>query len=272
MSATLRAIMLDPAAGWIARGTAAKVLATADARDAICTLLDLFFVQTEENDLWDTALAVELLGDTSAIPRLIHALRDDNLHRRRAAARALGWIWPVTKRAAKALVFALEDRTQPQPVREEAAESLAYSGYEKAVEPLIEVLQESDVRMRFWAVFALGGIGQQQRFSVDAGKKDAINPRIIDALRKMLPDKEIPPGNWWSVGREALAMLGDLDGESRLKVDSETERILSDGKAAPEELRWARAYSRTKVDQVASPPSAAESLPEEPRRDRRAEP
>ncbi len=263
--------MLDPAAWWLARGTAAKMLATADASHTILELLDLFFAQTEENDVWETALAVEHLGDSAAVPRLIHALHDDNPHRRRAAARALGWIWPVTKQAAKALVLALEDRTQPPPVREEAAESLAYSGYEKAIEPLILVLEESDVRMRFWAVFALGSIGQQQRFAVDEGKKNAINPRIIDALRKMLPDKEIPPGNWWSVGREALAMLGDLEREFRIEVQSEIERILSDGKAAPEDLRWAGAYSRTKVALVTSP-SPAEPLPKEPLCDGGAEP
>ena len=79
-----------------------------------------------------------------------------------AAARALGWIWPVSRQAAKALVRAVSDKAQPQPVREEAAESLAYSGYEGAIEPLSLVLAQPDVRMGFWAVFALGGIGQRR--------------------------------------------------------------------------------------------------------------
>ena len=82
------------------------------------------------------------------------------LHRRHAAARALGWIRKAGGRAAKALIQALSDKTQPQPVREEAAESLAYLGYAGAIPALISVLDETDVRLRFWAVFALAALGK----------------------------------------------------------------------------------------------------------------
>jgi hypothetical protein len=36
--------------------------------------------------------------------------------------------------------------------------SLAYSRCKEAIPPLISVLAEPDVRMRFWAVFAVGSI------------------------------------------------------------------------------------------------------------------
>jgi HEAT repeat protein len=165
ISSALRIVMFDPGAGWYRRGTAAKVLALADAQGAVAGLRDLFFTQTGEIELWETALTIEHGADRTAVPRLVDALYDENPDRRHAAARALGWIWPVSRRVAKALVQALLDQSQPQPVREEAAESLAYSNYPRAIPPLISVLDETDVRMRFWAVFALGGVGQRQTYA-----------------------------------------------------------------------------------------------------------
>jgi hypothetical protein len=124
-------------------------------------------------------------------------------------------------------------------VREEAAESLAYSHYAQAIPPLISVLGEPDVRIRFWAVFALGGIGQWQTYA-PAGRAD---PRVIEALEGMLADGEVTSGNWWSVGREALAMLGKLNPKYGAKLDSETQRVLNDPNSAPEDLRWAEGYT-----------------------------
>jgi hypothetical protein len=33
---------------------------------------------------------------------------------------------------------------------------------------------------------------------------------LVLALEAMLTEHATPPGNWWSVAREALAMLGEL--------------------------------------------------------------
>ncbi len=231
--------MLDPRAGWYRRGAAAKILELADARASVETLLDLFFTQTDKIELWETALTIEHVSDPAAVPRLVAALSDANPHRRHAAVRALGWIWPIGRQAAKALVQALLDTSQPQPVREEAAESLAYSHYAQAIPPLISVLGEPDVRIRFWAVFALGGIGQWQTYG-PVGRAD---PRVIGALEGMLADEEVPPGNWWSVGREALAMLGKLNPKYGAKLDSETQRVVNDPNSSPEDLRWAMGYT-----------------------------
>jgi HEAT repeat protein len=225
-------MILDPNAGWLTRATAAKLLAVADRRSTTAALLNLFFTQSEKIELWETALTIEHYGDPAAVPPLVDALYDANPHRRHAAARALGWIQPVRKRAAKALVQALLDKSQPQPVREEAAESLAYSGYEKAIDPLISVLTEPDVRIRFWAVFALGSIGQWR------SEKDGPDRRVVQALERMLPDPEAPP-SWWSVGKEALAMLGHFVPEYRTKLDHEARRVMNDPDASPEDLRWA---------------------------------
>jgi HEAT repeat protein len=234
----LRQVMLDPAAGWYVRGFAARVLAIGDARGAVTALLDLFFDQTDKNELWETALTMEWLGDRAAVGPLAEALNDANPHRRHAAARALGWIPKAGGRAAKALIQALLDQSQPQPVREEAAESLAYLHDAKAIPALISVLDEPDVRLRFWAVFALGGIGQKQTFA-SQGRADH---RVVESLERMLLDAEVAPGNWWSVGREALAMLGQLEPKHRAELYSEVNRALGDAKSSQEDLRWADGY------------------------------
>jgi HEAT repeat protein len=164
---------------------------------------------------------------------LIHALlEDDNPHRRHAAARALVWISRPRRAATLALARCLVDPTQPQPAREEAAESLAYVGTRETIEPLIAVLGDPDVRIRFWAVFALGGWGHQ-------------GARTVQALESMLEDREAPPGNWWSVGKEALAMLASMQppvADYKARLIKDTERILSDPNASAEDHRWAVTY------------------------------
>lgn len=67
----------------------------------------------------------------------------------------------------------------------------------ETVDAMISVLGDPDVRLRFWAVFGLGGCVE--------------DPRGFRALESMLDDPEVTPGNWWSVGKEALAMLAKTD-------------------------------------------------------------
>jgi hypothetical protein len=92
-------------------------------------------------------------------------------------------------------------------------------------------LRDRDVRIRFWAVF---GLGQSCR-------GDA---RAVQALESMLDDEEVPPGNWWPVGMEALAMLANLRPEYKTKLVAETRRILSAPDSTPEARRWAEGYAR----------------------------
>ena len=229
----LRVVMLDPAEFHLGRAAIGRALSISGDDQAVQSLLKLFFEQTEKVDLYSTALTLESLNDRRAVRPLIHALlQDDNLHRRHAAARALGWISRPGRAAALALARCLADPMQPQPAREEAAESLAYVGTRETIEPVISVLRDPDVRIRFWAVFGLGGRGHQDW-------------RTVQALESMLEDHEVPPGNWWSVGKEALAMLAGMqppvaDYEAKLKA--ETERVLSDSNATAEDRRWANAY------------------------------
>ena len=226
-------VMLDPARDHSDRAAIGRVLAVKGDNPAVQALLKLFFEQTEEDDLYATALTIESLNDRRAVSPLIRALlEDENPHRRRAAARALGWIrWPG-RTAALALARCLVDTTQPQPAREEAAESLAYVGNRETIGALISVLHDPDVRVRFWAVFGLGS----------SCRGDA---RAVQALESVLNDDEVPPGNWWSVGKEALAMLGTMRppvADYKAMLAAETQLVFSNGNATAEDRRWAEGY------------------------------
>jgi HEAT repeat protein len=235
----LRALMLDAAEPWMHRGDAARLLAIEDARAPVKDLLNLFWRQSEKIELRETALTFERFESAAAVPSFIEALNDSNPHRRHAAARALGWIPRAGPRAADALIRALSDLSQPQPVREEAAESFAYSDCARAIPPLVSVLDESDVRIRFWAVFALGLIGSwKNRLRPD--------PRVVEALERMLPDQEFP-NTWWAVGREALAMLGGMDRGYRERMEEEIRRVRNDPQATREDRRWADGYGSSQT-------------------------
>ena len=237
-SEKLRSIALDSSnRDFYTRGCAARILSQLDAAAMARELLAVFYAQSEKDDLWVTALTIEQSSNIAAVPGLIRALYDSNPHRRHAAARALGWIGNAGPRGAKALVAALTDKAQPQPVREEAAESLAYLNYAPAIPPLISALTDPDVRIRFWAVFGLGSVAQ----GTSCRPPDR---RAVAALESMLSDQEVAPGNWWSVGREALAMLGSLDPKYDARLEAETKRVLGDATATAEDRRWARTYGR----------------------------
>ena len=229
----LRVVMLEAAGSPFGMAAMGRVLSISGDDQAVQVLLKLFFEQTERNDLYNTALALESLNDRRAVRPLIHALLEDgNPHRRHAAARALGWISRPGRAAVLALARCLVDIAQPQPAREEAAESLSYVGTRETIEPLIAVLRDPDVRIRFWAVFGLGG----------SCRGDA---RAVEALESMLDDREVPPGNWWSVGKEALAMLAAMQpsvGDYESRLEAETRRVFSDANATAEDRRWAETY------------------------------
>jgi HEAT repeat protein len=112
---------------------------------------------------------------------------------------SLGWIRNPSNRAVRALIHALTDVSQPASVRETAVESLAYLRSGHSIPALVSVPADFDVRIRFWAVFALGSI---RKYHTDRS--------IIPALEAMLADHAVPPGSWCLATREAMSMLGEL--------------------------------------------------------------
>jgi hypothetical protein len=60
-----------------------------------------------------------------------------------------------------------------------------------------------------------------------------------------LNDDQVPPGNLWSVGKEALAMLGSMRPSVAgydTRLEAETQSIFSDANATAEDRRWAESY------------------------------
>lgn len=233
LTEALRLALAQFAADYFAMARLAEHLSL-DPRDPHAgarELLAVFFRQSEKDELYTTALALERLNDRAAVPPLIEVLlRDANPHRRHAAARALGWIQQPGRAAALALAECLADPAQPQAAREEAAESLAYVGSEETIYALESVLRDPDVRLRFWAVFGLGGYHNRK------------SERARRLLESVLDDAETPPGNWWPVGKEALAMLSAWDaprGPWYQRMKNEAARILADEQAKPDDRRWA---------------------------------
>jgi HEAT repeat protein len=207
------------------RGRAAKHLHDIGDKRGINFLLKEFFSLEELTDIYTAALALEESEDIAAVGPLIRALHDKNPHRRHAAARALGWIGQSPRRAGRALTAMLADHSQPQPAREEAAESLAYLDYAPSVPVLAKVVTESDPRMRFWACFALGSI-----------RVERCQNEIEATLLSLLSDEGEMP-TFYSVRLEALGMLG-LHFNHRELLQKELDRIDQDSSATKSERFW----------------------------------
>jgi HEAT repeat protein len=233
------------------RALAAELLVGVGDHRATTSLLRQFFMQERYDDLVETALTLGDTGDLLVSQPMIDALRDSNPDRRRAAARVLGWLHVPglaatmqRNSAARALSNVLTDRNQPREVREEAAESLAYLSSVPAIPALIAVLDDPDVRIRFWAVFALGSI-RDWRTGLQ------LDPRVVPALELMLEDNDAPPDNWWAVRLEALAMLGRMTPPAkdyRSRLHEEVGRVRQNPAASKQEIAWAHDYDDRDTD------------------------
>jgi len=235
----LHALVTDPAAEVNTRRAFAELLAPRDGGEVTKCLLRQFFELDGSEELYATALVLESIDEARTVQPLIGALEDGNPDRRRAAARALGWMRKACPRAVIPLARLLTDVSQPVAVREEAAESLAYSHSKAAIPALISTLSDPHVEVRFWSVFALGGASQFL--------KPGLPERVaaVEALEAMLADDSVPPGKWWSVGREALAMLAHYcppEGQFEDQLAREIRRINDDPSASPEDRRWVECY------------------------------
>jgi HEAT repeat protein len=231
----LEQVMLDASAGYWVRGDAARMLALFNAKRVRRKLLQLFLSQAEDPDVLETALTIERLNDPGLVPALVQALHDNNPHRRRGAARALGWIQGAGPRAAGALVRVVLDATQPAFVREEAAESLASYEYRWVVTRLAEALQSADPGLQFWIAFALGS----RRGS---GPHWILTRGVARTALESLLSVEAEPEGWWPVRLEALAMLDGLSPEYSERMEAELQRIEREPISTEGERRWVETY------------------------------
>ena len=230
-------IVKTPGAGHDVRGGAAAALLRAGCLDCVDMLLNDFFSATDDEFIWEAAQSLEEAGANRAVEPFCRALYDTDPKRRYAAAHILGWL--EDSRAVPPLVRSLEDPSQIEAVRGECAESLAYLRSRQAIPALIRSLKDASVHVRFWSVFALG-----QARGPSWGR---IKGRGVEAaLKSMLDDPAVLP-SYWSVGREALAMLAEgLPRGNRYEKRMRTQiaAILRTADAPPEDRSWAECYGR----------------------------
>lgn len=174
--------------------------ANADLRVAICKLLYFYnidqsvplLIRLLETDTHHTELrmiACHLLGyfrDERSVDILIDVLEHDRhsdtvVH----AVYALGQI--ADERSIEPLIQAMKNFQEDESVRAEILEAFAYLFARQAIPLIVPLLQDSSPRLRFWAAFALGWLGN--------------NDHIAD-LEKLISDTNVIQP-WGSVGTEA---------------------------------------------------------------------
>jgi HEAT repeat protein len=130
------------------------------------------------------------------IHELLHA---DDPKGREAAAYALTWMGD--RRAVHPLLLAAQNRREVALVRGQALEAIGsiWPRPRSPVGPVLGLLEDPEVQVRFWACYALS------QFQ-DTG--------AIPALRRLLSDEAVCPG-WWSVKGEAAWAIAELEGDPR---------------------------------------------------------
>lgn len=213
---------------------AGRLLNLAKHGTAIRLLLERFMTSEGADEIWDAACGIEHLGDTSRMEAICVALRDANLVRRRAAAHILGWLHGPRERVVSSLIDVVSDRAQPAEVRGQAAESLRYIGSRRAVPALLAILKDPDAEVRWWATFALGSAFNR------------FDNQVVSALEMLVDDEAIPEGQRYSVGHEALGVLGSMDPpgtDYRERMETRTKLINDHPEAASERDRhWAATW------------------------------
>ena len=115
------------------------------------------------------------LGDKRALKHLIQAIKDDkNMDVRLCSVNALGAI--NDQRAVEPLIEMLQDESRD--LRKYSVEALGQIGDKTAAEPLIKMLKNNDNILRLHSANALGAIGDERAVEpLIELLKDNANPR-----------------------------------------------------------------------------------------------
>jgi HEAT repeat protein len=149
-----------------------------------------------------------------------------------AAVDALAFIYRGTVR--RALIDVLNDTAALLEVRERATEMLHLHESKETAEACARALDDRNASIRFWAAYTLGQITAFRK-----GHREI----AASALGRVLDDEEVAPG-WWSVGREAQAMIVGLrdDPGAKERLQAQIRRVQQDPNASAEDRRWAEFY------------------------------
>lgn len=197
---------------------------------------DLLVILSKNTNINISVIAcwlVSRLGDEKAIPILISLLQHKDFRLRSASAKALGEL--NAKKSVKDLITALaneknnevsktivyalgllgdatafdilvnilKDKYRSPKIRGFAAEALADLKDRRAVVPLIEVLKDMSVEVRFWATFSLGELGDEQALS--------------ELQKLVLSDTSILP-NWGSIKEEAFTAIHRIQEQNQMSL------------------------------------------------------
>jgi HEAT repeat protein len=158
----------------------------------IGTLEALVREETPKSLLWEASKALVAMDCRQQVfvDLLLHG-KDSEA--RRVAAFALGSL--REKSAAPTLIAIVSSQNEPANLRGQAAEALGYIGDKESVVALLGATQDSDPSVRFWAVFALGEIG---------------DPQARGTLEKLAESDHEKVEGWWEISKEAQAALKRL--------------------------------------------------------------
>lgn len=182
------------------RLTACWILARLPNKRAARILLAILKDGEEVQEIRQAAaISLGLLGSkrvTKSLMSLLSEEKDSEI--RESIVYALGFIGD--KRAVDAVINVLGDRDEAARVRGQAAEVLAYLRDRQAVEPLLVTLEEESVEIRFWAVFALGELGDR---------------RALPRLERLAASDECVLPGWWAINIEAASAIEAIKSSDR---------------------------------------------------------
>lgn len=155
---------------------------------------------SEPRKAWDAAQELSDRNLKPTVDPLLQVMRSAKAAaNREAAAYALTWMY--RRELIPDFAECVADETQPETVRGQAAEALAYLGsyvrrnsrwFKLSEETLLLNLTAASPVVRFWCCFALGSVRSER----------AIKP--LARLRRS--DQSVCPG-WWKVSEEAADAL-----------------------------------------------------------------
>ncbi len=144
----------------------------------------------------EAAIALGTLFCPEAVPHLISVLlEDETVEVRTTAAYGLGALRDT--RAVEHLIHTLENQNEDPRVRGQAAEALGDIRDTRSIVPLIAALKDASVEVRFWAIFALGQLGDAQ---------------VIPELERLVATDESILPNWGTIKDEAVAAIQNIRG------------------------------------------------------------
>jgi HEAT repeat protein len=166
------------------RHWAARALGKHKGVSAIQPLIEAFRKERHGNARYGMTIALTRMRDKRAVPVLIEALRDSDLHVRAQAAMALGEV--RAKKAAKPLEYLLSHDSY-NIARGNAAKALGQIGQQKSIPALKKALNDKDANVRHHAIISLSD------FSIVHAKDPTLKAKLKQAekaFKELDPDKE----------------------------------------------------------------------------------